>query len=753
MPNVSRKISQIWQNLSFQAKLFILLLTGAVVPVILATHSIVLVTEDFLLKSQENLLQKELLYFKEHLERVKEDYNTAAETLQKSVELIGIDLDDPAVVTSKSQVLHTLVRELVNTKFRPSFYALTDTEGRTVAQNIQVLADLEESENLLNPHIAPCAPKYRQVSLPVGINLSELPIVKDSIKQQRGLSGFELISTDLLKKLGLATQANIGYRAQKIENLPESKQPLAIGTYNTDGGQIGMLLIAVQPIKYNHRLVGLAIVGQLLNRDPQLVDDVTYGTGVATATIFAYDWRISVNVPNYSGKRALGTRVAREVAITALNQGKIFIGKTSVIGIPYRAAYHPIYDHQYHLHPLDAKPIGIYAVAEPETNIQKTLFTLAITGYGIGCGILCLTCIVALVIAKTFSSSIQRITEFAQLIGRGEQGIRLEEHRRQDEIGILERELNKMTIRIERNLEKVLAKELQIREQAQQLENALQQLQQTQAQIIESAKMASLEQLVAGVAHEINNPVNFIYANIGYAEEYLQNLISLLRLYQDHYPQTVGEIETASIEMDWEFVANDSPKLFQSMKKGAERIRQIVLLLKMFSRIDEAERKLVSLHDSIDSILELLQYRLQPTDHRPGIEVIREYGKLPLVDCYAGQLNQVFLSIITNAIDAIQDSPQISGLPWIRICTEQINADYVTIRIIDNGPGITENIKSRLFDPFFTTKPVGQGMGMGLAISYQVITQRHGGVLECISQPNEGTEFVITIPLQLSHSS
>ena len=243
--SLRQKISQIWQNFSFHTKLFILLLSGAVLPVILATHGIVLVTENFLLENQQNLLQKELLYFQQHLERVAADYSKVAEALQKSVELIAIDLNNPSVVTSKNNVLQTLVTDPVNTEFKPSFYALTNIQGRTVVQNIQVLAELEKSENLPTPHTAPPVPKYQQLSLPVGINLSQLKIVKDALEQQRSFSGLELIHRDLLEKLGLATQANIGYRPQKIQNLSESQTPFPIGTYNTDHGRLGLSLIHI----------------------------------------------------------------------------------------------------------------------------------------------------------------------------------------------------------------------------------------------------------------------------------------------------------------------------------------------------------------------------------------------------------------------------------------------------------------------------------------------------------------------------
>ncbi|MEH2045786.1 PAS domain-containing sensor histidine kinase [Nostoc sp.] len=308
--------------------------------------------------------------------------------------------------------------------------------------------------------------------------------------------------------------------------------------------------------------------------------------------------------------------------------------------------------------------------------------------------------------------------------------------------------------------EALLKSEAQLRQQAQELKVALCELQNTQTHLIQTEKMSSLGQLVAGVAHEINNPVNFIYGNLTPAKEYTQDLLSLLQLYQSHYPDPVLEIEDFAERIELDFLKSDLPQIINSMKVGADRIREIVLSLRTFSRLDEAEMKAVDIHEGIDSTLMILQNRLKGNDQRPTIEIIKEYGKLPLVECYAGQLNQVFMNILSNAIDALEESLIICPIPWenarnieqrtspqICIRTQLQEPNQVTIRITDNGLGIPEDVKKQLFDPFFTTKPIGQGTGMGLAISYQIITERHGGSLECISQLGQGAEFVIKIPL------
>lgn len=294
--------------------------------------------------------------------------------------------------------------------------------------------------------------------------------------------------------------------------------------------------------------------------------------------------------------------------------------------------------------------------------------------------------------------------------------------------------------------------EIHAREQAQQLEKALYNLQQTQAQLVQTEKMSSLGQLVAGIAHEINNPVNFIYGNLTHTNNYTQDLLNLLNLYQQHYPNPVPEIRAQAEAIDLEFLMADLPKILSSMQVGAERIRQIVLSLRNFSRLDEAQKKPVDIHSGLDSTLLILQLRLKANPERPAIQVLKEYGNLPLVECYAGQLNQVFMNLLANAIDALEErvvnADSLLPTPSIRIRTQVLNANQVSIQIADNGSGMTQEVQQRLFDPFFTTKPVGKGTGLGLSISYQIVVEKHGGQLKCLSAPGQGAEFIIEIPIQ-----
>ena len=329
------------------------------------------------------------------------------------------------------------------------------------------------------------------------------------------------------------------------------------------------------------------------------------------------------------------------------------------------------------------------------------------------------------------------------------------------------RTLENQNDRLRQEVEQREKAEAALQESNQKLEQTLHHLQQTQMQMVQSEKMSALGQLVAGVAHEINNPVNFIYGNLEHASDYTHNLLELLNLYRHHCPHPGTEVQNKTDAIDLEFLVDDLPKLLASMKVGAERIRQIVTSLRIFSRLNETEMKPVDIHQGIDSTLMILQSRFKAKNiradgvdyYRPTIEVVKEYGDLPLIECYSGQLNQVFMNILVNALDAIDDQNQEQWLDstkpkpgCIQIRTSVLNPEQIMIQIADNGPGMAETLQQRLFDPFFTTKPVGKGTGLGLSISYQIIVDQHGGTLHCTSTPGLGTEFTITIPICRSTS-
>ena len=399
----------------------------------------------------------------------------------------------------------------------------------------------------------------------------------------------------------------------------------------------------------------------------------------------------------------------------------------------------------------------------------------AITGFGYAkklrmkviYGSLILSVIIAATLAvytsRLIAHPLQVVTDVAQQITQ-ESNFNLRANvSSKDEVGILANSLNQLvewvgnyTQELElarQTLEQRVeerTKELQqahhtleqrVEERTQELQQALQDLKATQGQLIQTEKMSSLGQMVAGIAHEINNPVSFIYGNIECASGYIQDLVDLVNLYQQEYPEPTRIITKTIEDIDFNFITDDLSKLLSSMKIGSERIREIVLSLRNFSRLDEADMKEVDIHEGIENTLLILNHRL-----KLGIEVIKNYGKLPLLECYPAQLNQVFMNLLNNATDALLDYSAKTN-KQITINTSIVNNIWLKIGMADNGPGIPAEIISKLFDPFFTTKPVGKGTGLGLSISYQII-EKHNGKIEINSEVGQGTEFIINLPIK-----
>lgn len=368
-----------------------------------------------------------------------------------------------------------------------------------------------------------------------------------------------------------------------------------------------------------------------------------------------------------------------------------------------------------------------------------------------------LSVVVALVIARRLNRPIAQLQTAALQVRDRNFNVAIDLPRN-DEFGLLAGVFNQMVSEIRsyavtleaknQSLEtQVQQRTIELQEKADQLSQTLDELRRTQSQMIHNEKMLSLGQLVAGVAHEINNPVNFISGNLNHAKTYLEDVTQLIRLYQQHYPNSIEPIQIHQDAIDLEYLMKDFPQLFVSMQTGADRIKQIVLALRNFSRMDEAALKTVNLYEGLESTLVILKNRLNLS--RGTIAIVKQYVELPAIECYAGELNQVFLSILNNAIDAIEEKLQSGSVfnPTIRISTRIIDRNQIVICISDNGIGMKESVRQRIFDPFFTTRPVGQGTGLGMAIAHQIIVQKHSGSIEVRSIVGQGSELAIALPV------
>jgi methyl-accepting chemotaxis protein len=463
--------ARVWNDLSIRAKITTLLVAGAVIPVVIVTQGIVGLSRETSLDDLKDSLKTKLLVLEKSLKSETRQVEDSSNLLAQSVVAAGINLDDAGVATSQQAKLSAFVQAAKEQKPNASFYVITNSKGQTIAQSVQVVKD-DFSKYAPIPSDQPTnkiiSTQFSPVPSSVGIELGDINIVQAALAKSRSLSGIELLKSQSLQRLGLAQQANIGMRAQVTTGLAEAKKPYPEGTFNVDGGKAGLVLISVQPIKLNGKQVGSAIVGTLVNRNFDIVDKLKSETGVSTATLFAQDWRVSTNVP-YTDKttRAVGTRVSKAVADKVLKEGQVFVGEANIIGITYMTGYAPLYDHQQQLNAATAKPIGIAYVGEPETKVDQNLQKITLTGYAIGGSILLLAILLLAPSHRSISRPIRRLSEFADHIASGDSSVRLEVNDRQDEVGILSRNLNLMARNIDSN---ILARQQEATQQRQQRE-------------------------------------------------------------------------------------------------------------------------------------------------------------------------------------------------------------------------------------------------------------------------------------------
>lgn len=464
-----------WKNLNFRTKLTVLLVASTAIPVIVVTQGVVAVTRQSLFNKFQQTLQAEGTSFvKDYVLWNVDESRNEADTIARFVQTAQIDLSNPQQI----EVWRSLLQNFINnfqvsassTSIEKNIRIVTDAQGRTVAQHIQTLA--EDSFNS-PPDQLQLQPHYREISLPLGIYLGDIPIVQNALKTGKELGGIELWKSDVLKRLGQDKQANIGVKSQITAGLPASVAPFAPGIYDIDGGKAALVSMVVKPIKIGNKTVGTVIIGSIKNRNGLIVDSFKSRLNVPVATIFAQDWRVNSNVPTSEGTRDIGTRASRTVAQTVLNQGKELIEQTKIAGVDYLGVYQPLYDHQQELNPNVAKPVGMTFVARPLAEVNGLLTTQQLTAYGIGLAMTFIAGLVAIIIAGSFARPLRRLAEFAAAVGNGKQELRLEDTHRQDEIGVLTRNLNGMAANIEANLQAIKQQSALQRQEKENLQQGM----------------------------------------------------------------------------------------------------------------------------------------------------------------------------------------------------------------------------------------------------------------------------------------
>jgi methyl-accepting chemotaxis protein PixJ len=453
-PKVSLNLRQHWENLGFRSKLTLFLIVGIALALLVATQITVGLTQQQAIANLDHSLRIDLNLLEEEISLAQTDMENSATTLAKLVEVTGIDVSNANQASTQRNQIKAILSEAVAINPRASLYFIINNQGQPIAQQIQVKAKALAQYPPLPTQSVPEITQYQPVSLAEEFDFRKIPIIADALNLRTSLKGMELLDRQAIEKLGLGQQANIGIRAQKVEGLPESQQPFPEGTFNIGDGKVGLTAMAAVPIHINNEMVGVAVLGTLVNNNFELVDRLKQKTGAQAVTIFAQDWRVSTNVPYSDLKtRAVGTRASREVADTVLNQKKVFLGEANIIGTRYRTAYSPLYDHQRVINSKLAKPIGIAFVGQSRRSIQKSLLSFTLTSYGVGGVVLILAGLISAQIANALSTALHRLADFAQKVGAGDRRIRLDTTARRDEIGILTQRMNQMVNDLESNEE------------------------------------------------------------------------------------------------------------------------------------------------------------------------------------------------------------------------------------------------------------------------------------------------------------